>query len=98
MTERIYIWFLSWNFSELTDALEEDPDFYEKWAKKRDEIWAKYGVEQLYVGTPYGVVENRVSILKTELDLVEFGKARSEVIRINRTLINYGRTVPVIIH
>jgi hypothetical protein len=97
MTERIYLWFLSWNFSELTDALNEDPDFYEKWAKKRDEIWARHGVEQLYVGTPYGVVENRVSILKTELDLVEFGKARSEVIRINRKLINYGRTVPVII-
>lgn len=55
-------------------------------------------VEQLNVGTPYGVVENRVSILKTELDLIEFGKARAEVIRINRKLINYGRKVPVILH
>ena len=97
MTERIYLWFLQWNFSEADDIMKEDPDFTEKWNKKRDEIYAKHGVELLYEGVAYGVVENQVSILKTELDLAEFGEAQTEVIRINRKIINYGRTVSVIL-
>jgi len=97
MTERIYLWFVSWNFSEVTDIINEDPDYFDKWTKKRDEIYAKHGVELLYRGSAYGVVENEVQILKTELDLAEFGEAQTEVIRINRKVINYGRTVPVIL-
>ncbi len=62
-----------------------------------DEIYAKHGVELLYHGNAYGLAENNVQILKTELDLIEFGKAQGEVISINRKVWNYGRTVPVIL-
>ena len=98
MTERIYLWFVSWNLSEIEDARNEDPDFNKSWRKKVDEIYSKHGVELLYHGNAYGVAENDVQILKTELDLIEFGKAQGEVIAINRKVFNYGRTTPVILY
>ena len=89
---------MSWNIGEMENARNEDPDFNNSWLKKLDEIYAKHGIELLYHGNSYGLAENDVQILKTELDLIEFGKAQGEVIAINRKVFNYGRTVPVILY
>ena len=56
----------------------------------------KSGVKLVFAGTPYTTVEESVFCYETEMPLAEFQEFKQHLYNLDRTLIDYAKTLTVV--
>ena len=95
MTAYKYLWFIKWS-NESQKRAAKDPEFFTKWMEKHNKHCEKSGVKLVFAGTPYTTVEESVFCYETEMPLAEFQEFKQSLYNLDRTLIDYAKTITVV--
>lgn len=74
----------------------EDPSTMSNWMSKVREICESHKVRLLILGSPYGLAEQLVVGVETEMNVEEFTKLKNEFYRIDTGFIDYSKTTIII--
>ena len=93
----VYLWYVKMSQEALKKEITDDK-FVSNWVAKAKEICKKKSAKVLFLGDPYGTVEQFVIGIESDLSLDEFGKVSGELYRIDSAAIEYARTEIVVLH
>jgi len=74
-----------------------DNKYGSNWEAKVKEVCKKQGVKLLFLGSPYGTVEQEVVGVESDGNLEEFGKVSGEFYRIDPAMIEYAKTEIIVL-
>ena len=95
MTACEYLWSIMWS-GEAQKRAAKDPEFFDKGIKNHDEHCEKSGVKLVFAGTPYSTVEESVFCYETEMPLAEFQEFKQGLYDIDRSIIDYAKTITIV--
>jgi hypothetical protein len=91
-----YLWYVKMS----TEALKKniaDGKYYSNWAAKAKEVCAKNKEKLLFIGNPYGTVEQIVVAVESDKPLDEFSKLTSALYQIDPIMPEYARTETIML-
>jgi len=86
-----YLWYVKVS-QEALKKMISDNKYAPNWVAKVREIVKKAGVKLLFIGTPYGTVEQYVVAIESDSPLDEHSKVNGEFYRIDPAFIEYAKT------
>ena len=81
---------------EAFQSFLDDATIVSHWMEKVRELCNKQGVKLLILGSPYGLEEQLVVGIETDLGIDEFTKLKGELYRIDSKFIEYSKTTIII--
>lgn len=95
MTACEHLWFIKGS-GETQKRAAKDPEFFDKWMKNHGEHCEKTGVKLFFADTSYSTVEESVFCYETEMPLAEFQELKQGLYDIDRSIIDYAKTITVV--
>jgi hypothetical protein len=87
----VYLWYVKMSHEALKKAFS-DAKYGPNWEAKVKEVCKKQGLKLLFLGSPFGTVEQEVVAIESDSPLDEFGKVSNEFYRIDPVLVEYAKT------
>ena len=81
---------------EAFQSFLKDPSIISDWIEKVRELCKKQGVNLIILGSPYGLEEQLVVGIETDLGVDEFTDLKGMLYRIDPKLIEYSKTTIII--
>jgi len=92
----VYLWYVKESREALKKEMTDDK-FVSNWVATVKEICKKNSAKVLFLGDPYGTVEQFVIGIESDIPTDEFGKVAGELYRIDPAMIEYARTEIVVL-
>lgn len=93
----VYLWYLKESQEAVKKEITDDK-FVSNWVAKVKEICKEKSLKVLFMGDPYGTVEQFVIGIESDSPPDEFGKVAAELYHIDPAVIEYTRTEIVVLY
>lgn len=92
----VYLWYVKVTQEALKKNIT-DNSYGSNWEAKVKEVCKKLKVKLLFIGSPYGTVEQYVVGVESDGTLDEFGKVSGEFYQIDPAFIEYAKTEIIVL-